>query len=268
MHALRFEKWEGLGNDFIVVESDREDAMTPGIARAICDRRFGVGADGVILVLPAVTSGATARMRVINSDGSIPEMCGNGLRCAVLHRAKGRASEIVFDTDAGERRCVVGADGQVTVDMGEVRVGGEVEIALDGETWSFTTADAGNPHAVSTREISDARFREVGPRIASHDRFPKGTNVEFARFGRDAIDLVVWERGAGATLACGTGACATAAVAVARGAFEAGKEIAVRLPGGELGVTIASSGRATMRGPARMTFAGELDLDAYAKRIG
>jgi diaminopimelate epimerase len=262
MHALRFEKWEGLGNDFVVVDAEREDAISPAIARAICDRRFGIGADGVILVLSG------PRMRVVNSDGSVPEMCGNGLRCAVLHATKGRAGEIVFETDAGARRCVVGADGHVTVDMGDVRVGEEVRVDIDGDTWSFTTADAGNPHAVTTREITPSRFLEIGPRIAKHERFARGTNVEFARFGADAIDVVVWERGAGATLACGTGACATAAVAVARGAFEADKEIAVRLPGGALGVTITKSGRAIMRGPARMTFSGEIDLDAYAKRAG
>src|SRR5438067_1096142 len=138
MHALRFEKYEGLGNDFVLLEHDREDAVTPTLARAICDRRFGVGGDGVLVLLPAKTSGAAARMRVVNADGSVPEMCGNGLRCAVLHVARSRgmrAGELVFDTDAGTRSCVVGEDGQVTVDMGEVRVTGETHIDLDGETW-------------------------------------------------------------------------------------------------------------------------------------
>ncbi len=269
MQALRFEKYEGLGNDFVLLEHDREDAVTASLVRAICDRRFGVGGDGVLVLLPPSAPGAAARMRVVNADGSVPEMCGNGLRCAVLHVARKRgmaAGELVFETDAGARSCVVGEDDQITVDMGEVRVTGEAHVDLDGDLWDLVTADAGNPHAVAIRDVPHARFAEVGPRLATHPTFPEGTNVELARFRAGAIDLDVWERGVGLTLACGTGACATAAVAVARGAFDAGKEIPVRLPGGVLHVTIATSGHAIMRGPARHAFGGELDLADYAKR--
>ncbi len=208
-------------------------------------------------------------MRVINADGSVPEMCGNGLRCAVLHVARKRrmrTGELVFETDAGTRSCVVGEDDQITVDMGEVRVTGEMRIDLDGDTWELVTADAGNPHAVAIRDVPHARFAEVGPRLAAHPEFPQGTNVELARFRAGGIDLDVWERGVGLTLACGTGACATAAVAVSKGAFDAGKDIPVRLPGGTLHVTMTPSGHAIMRGHARHAFGGELDLDDYAKR--
>ena len=269
MQALRFEKYEGLGNDFVLVEHDREDAMTASLVRAVCDRRVGVGGDGVLVVLPPSSPGADARMRVVNADGSVPEMCGNGLRCAVLHVATKRGmreGELTFETDAGPRRCRLGADGQITVDMGEVRVTGDAHVELDGDVWDLTTADAGNPHAIAVRDVPRARFAEVGPRLATHPMFPGGTNVELARFRAGAIDLDVWERGVGLTLACGTGACATAAVAVAKGAFEAGKEIPVHLPGGTLRVTITSSGHAVMRGPARRAFGGEVDLDDYEKR--
>jgi diaminopimelate epimerase len=273
MQDLRFHKYEGLGNDFVLVESDREDAVSPEGARALCDRRLGVGADGVLLVLPPRSKDAAARMRVLNADGSVPEMCGNGLRCAVLHVARSRArydarddrrgdelGEVVFDTDAGVRRCTVSADGQVTVDMGEVRVRGQAAIDLDGDRWELTLVDAGNPHAITTRAATRAEVDAVGPRVATHPTFPSGTNVEFARFGERSVDLVVWERGVGVTLACGTGACATVAAGVARGLVRAGEEISVRLPGGALAVTMDERGHAIMRGPARHVFSGTAPL--------
>jgi diaminopimelate epimerase len=273
MQALRFEKYEGLGNDFVLVETDREDGVAPSLARALCDRRFGVGADGVLLILPPASGGATARMRVLNADGSVPEMCGNGLRCAAVHVARRRGATtttttMTIDTDAGPRACTLGAGGEVTVDMGEVRVTGEARVDLDGDVWELTTADAGNPHAVAVRpatdltEPTDARcaLAEAGPRLATHPLFPGGTNVGLARYREGAIDLDVWERGVGLTLACGTGACAAAAVAVAKGAFEVGKEIPVRLPGGVLVVTMTPAGHAIMRGPARHVFGGEVDV--------
>ena len=268
--GLAFDKYEGLGNDFVLVEADREDAVTPAVARALCDRRFGVGADGVLLVLPPrdATSGAIARMKVINADGSVPEMCGNGLRCAVLHLARKQAratGDLTFDTDAGPKPCVVDdrdGRGLVTIDMGVVRVGDDVRIELGpdaADAWEVTLADAGNPHAIITRPATRAVIDAVGPRIATHARFPAGTNVEFATFRKTqprAIDLVVWERGVGVTQACGTGACATVAVGVAKKLLPAGEETIVNLPGGALSITVRTDGHAIMRGPARHVFAG------------
>jgi diaminopimelate epimerase len=259
-----FHKYEGLGNDFVLVEADRDDAMTPTEARALCDRRFGVGADGVLLLLPPTTPGAQARMRVLNADGSIPEMCGNGLRCAVLHVARARQQQsgaVIFDTDAGLRPCVIDdrdGGGLVTVDMGVVRVLDEVSVELDGDVWELVAADAGNPHVITTRPATRAVIDAVGPRLATHPRFAAGTNVEFATFHERALDLVVWERGVGVTLACGTGACATVAVGVAKGLVPRDEEVRVSLPGGALFVTICADGRAIMRGPARHVFSGEL----------
>ena len=279
--GLGFHKYEGLGNDFVLVEAEREDAVSPAFARDLCDRRFGIGADGVLLVLPPSSPGADARMRVLNADGSVPEMCGNGLRCAVLHYARDhrrRSGAVTFDTDAGVRPCVVddeGGRGLVTVDMGVVRVTGDVTIELGDpgdpgarDAWELTLADAGNPHAVTTRAASRAIIDAVGPRLATHPRFSAGTNVEFAVFRKGAIDLVVWERGVGVTHACGTGACATVAVGVARGVVAVGEEVTVNLPGGPLSVTMRDDGRAIMRGPARHVFSGETSETRETRTTG
>ena len=266
--GLGFHKYEGLGNDFVLVEAEREETVSPALARELCDRRFGVGADGVLLLLPARTSGADARMKVLNADGSVPEMCGNGLRCAVLHHARSRgrhSGEVTFDTDAGLRPCVVDDEngrGLVTVDMGVVRVTGEVTLDLGEagahDAWELTLADAGNPHAITTRPAKRAVINAVGPWLATHSRFPAGTNVEFAVYRKGAVDLVVWERGVGVTHACGTGACATVAVGVSRGVVDVGEEVTVNLPGGPLSVTIREDGRAIMRGPAHHVFSGNV----------
>jgi diaminopimelate epimerase len=203
-------------------------------------------------------------MVVVNADGSIPEMCGNGLRCAALHVARARGiaeGELVFDTGAGLRACVIDdrdARGVVTIDMGIVRVSAEdVAIDVDGDLWTFAVADAGNPHAVTMRRADRAQMEWVGRRVATHAHFPTGTNVEFARYGEHDVDLVVYERGVGITMACGTGACATVAVGVARGHLAASEEVRVRLPGGSLYVSVTEGGRVTMRGPARHVFSGE-----------
>jgi diaminopimelate epimerase len=281
---LRFHKYEGLGNDFLVVDATDEQAVSPELAVALCDRHRGIGGDGVLLVLPP-RGDAVARMRVINSDGSTPEMCGNGVRCVALHLVRGGkagAGTVAVDTDAGVRACTVdsltsGAGGptgaQVTVDMGIVRVLGDRPLRdlLDSATLAppssdlaCTLADAGNPHAVLFGTFTRADVERLGPRLSIHPSFPNGTNVEFAHAapadaagaGIGGIDLVVWERGAGLTLACGTGACATVAVACARGIAVHGRAVTVRLPGGPLEVTVEPSGRAMMRGPARYVFAG------------
>ena len=271
--ALPFHKYEGLGNDFILIDAtskqgEGEDAVSSAQASALCDRRFGVGADGVLLLLPPSSSTATARLKVLNADGSVPEMCGNGLRCAVLYVARklGQdAGEVVFDTDAGLRPCIVddrGRRGLVTVDMDVVRVTGDARIDLGDPHGEWDFADAGNPHAITTRAATRNVVDAVGPRVATHPRFPAGTNVEFAVFREGAIDLVVWERGVGVTHACGTGACATVAVGVARGLVAISEEITVNLPGGPLSVSIRPDGHAIMRGPAHHVFSGEAELAA------
>jgi diaminopimelate epimerase len=247
----RFAKYEGLGNDFVVIEGE-PDGVSKGDAVRLCDRRLGVGGDGVLVV------SSKPAMRVINADGSVPEMCGNGIRCVALHLAIERDLErgtIVIETDAGPRSCEIARSGflaSVRVDMGNVRFVGEREV--DGE--KLLLGDAGNPHAIMFGEFSNADVDALGPRLATHPAFPAGTNVEFARIVDGAIDLVVWERGVGRTLACGTGACATAVVALAKGLVR-GPRVRVSLPGGDLEI---EPGEPTfMTGPARLVFRGEVD---------
>jgi diaminopimelate epimerase len=261
----RFEKYEGLGNDFVVVDAANEEDVTSDLARNLCDRRRGVGGDGVLVILPASVDGADARMRVINADGSIAEMCGNGLRCAALHLAIRRGlarGELAIQSDAGVRRCAFersGDEAVVVADMGVVRVLGDVTVDAGGERVSLTRVDAGNPHAVSFRDITRDDFERLGPGLSVAPLFERGTNVEFARLAQDVLDVLVWERGAGATLACGTGACAAVAAARVKGVVAADGPVVVRLPGGDLEVRYdRATERATLRGPARRVFAGNL----------
>jgi diaminopimelate epimerase len=262
---LTFQKYEGLGNDFLLIDAADENELSSKAASALCDRHFGIGADGVLLLLPPRMPRCDTRMRVINADGSVPEMCGNGVRCVALRvaRARGLHEGLVrVETDAGERACAVedlrGA-GFVTVDMGAVRLGGDRQVELDGERITVGLADVGNPHAVLFGDFGRADVERLGPRLASHRDFPNGTNVEFARPRSDGFDLVVWERGVGVTLACGTGACATVVVARSKGLAAQGVPIAVHLPGGRLDVTLTNGGHTKMRGPARHVFSGVVD---------
>jgi diaminopimelate epimerase len=271
VEPARFDKYEGLGNDFIVFERLSLEEMSPARAVALCDRRRGVGADGVLLVLAPQGSDAVGRMHVVNADGSTPEMCGNGLRCVAFHlhrRARAASAiDLPIETDAGIRSCHVDpldarslAQAIVTVDMGVVRWLGDRTTAVAGRSLVVSVADVGNPHAVLFGSFSPAEIQEIGPALATAPDFPHGTNVEFARPAAEGIELVVWERGVGLTLACGTGACATAAVACAKGLARAGELQRLRLPGGALEVSVDAGGRATMRGPARHVFSGEVLL--------
>jgi len=269
--AFAFVKAEGLGNDFLIVDGrgaalDALAARLQPLTRAICDRHRGVGADGLLLVGDATGPGADVTMRVINADGSRPQMCGNGLRCVALWlaRSEGRDTWCV-DTDAGPRRCRVidspdGAD--IDVDMGAVVHGEPVVLTpTGGAARSFARVSMGNPHAVAfvaEGEDPEGLARGLGPLLERDPVFPEGTNVEFARIERDAVTLWVWERGCGITDACGTGACATAAAAVATGQLPAGQPLVVTLPGGPLWITVPRDPGepVRMRGPARLVFTG------------
>jgi diaminopimelate epimerase len=261
---IAFCKYEGLGNDFVLVRAEREDEITVELAQQLCDRRRGIGADGVLMILPPRSPGSVATMRILNADGSVPEMCGNGLRCVALFVARSRglsSAELTFDTDAGPKPCTIddrGGEGLVTVNMGLVRWTDDVAIELDGKTWNFALADAGNPHAITVQPATDADILGVGPAVEKHARFPSGTNVEFATVRSPTeIDVIVWERGVGLTQACGTGACATVAVAQTKGLIPAGNhDVTVRLPGGALRIRLDAQGGCMMQGPARHVFEG------------
>jgi diaminopimelate epimerase len=280
--ALRFSKYEGLGNDFLVVEQGAGPAIEPALAARLCDRHFGVGGDGVLL------TGVDARgpfMKVLNADGSIPEMCGNGLRCVALYLVqRGLVKERVFTvaTDAGPHQVEVtprgssswqqGGDVQVmmrpaSLDSAEVLKDGkgpfiEQPFAVNGHSVKLTTVSMGNPHAV-TFDALPAPPSELGPRIAKDPRFKASANIGFAKMhGPTHLDLTVWERGVGFTLACGTGACAAAVAAVETGRAERDRAITVHLPGGPLTIRVGAAGAPlAMTGPAHHVFDGETKLE-------
>jgi diaminopimelate epimerase len=261
--ALRFAKYQGLGNDFVVVEGD--ELMSADRARRLCDRRRGVGADGVLSILPARAGGA-AYMHIYNSDGSVAAMCGNGVRCVARHLAETRAlaGDLVVETDAGPRRCriVRGAGGAVetiAVDMGPARVEGEQVFEVAGERLHALRVSMGNPHAVFFDRATRERAAAIGPLVEA--AVPGGVNVGFATVRDGGVDLVVWERGAGLTEACGTGACAAAVAAVNTGRAQPGAPIEVRLPGGPLAIVVGPDLVAVeMRGPAEKAFDGTTPL--------
>ncbi len=285
MRTLSFEKYEGLGNDFVIVEGP-EALLSIDEVIALCDRHRGIGADGVLFVEQGSDgSGALPSMRVINADGSRAEMCGNGLRCVALHLVRRGALEPAFevDTDAGPHACRVlevrGAEGRIEVAMRpaslrpeEVPVRREgpmidVEVATLGMPVHLTAVSMGNPHAVLFDEVGAARLR-LGPAIQELPLFPQKANVGFARLleepgaeGARVMELHVYERGAGWTQACGTGACAAVVAAVETRRAMRGEPIEVRLPGGSLEIVVGAPGeRIRMTGPARHVFSGTLQL--------
>ncbi|HEX4478700.1 MAG TPA: diaminopimelate epimerase [Polyangiaceae bacterium] len=259
--TLAFEKYEGLGNDFVVLEA--AGALSTELVTRICDRHFGVGADGVLIVAPAQTDGARARMIVQNADGSRPEMCGNGLRCVALHLAKQAGvdrAEFVVDTDAGPRRCKIERhddEASVAIDMGRAERLGEYRTTFDRREYVFERVSTGNPHAICLGVFPDlAIVDRLGPQVSA--AIPGGTNVEFVAMREPrAFDVVVWERGVGRTLACGTGAVATGAALGFTGRVPFGEPLAIRLPGGTLEVSVGVAPfETTLRGPARRVFGG------------
>jgi diaminopimelate epimerase len=259
--AQRFWKYHGLGNDFVVVEGP--DLMTADRARALCDRRRGIGGDGVLSVLPA-RAGGVAYMHIYNSDGSVAAMCGNGIRCVARHVAelRGLQGELVVETDAGPRRCTVnrGPSGveSVTVDMGRAVVQGEEVFLVGGEAVRTLRVSMGNPHAVALDGPLPSRARELGPLIEA--AVPGGVNVGFGRASGRQVDLVVWERGAGLTEACGTGACAAAVTAIHERRLEGQGPVTVWLPGGPLTIDVGPDLSVRMTGPAERVFVGETGL--------
>lgn len=263
MSSLRFSKYQGLGNDFIVVDVKSPGELSVERATRLCDRHFGVGADGVLLV-SAGGHGARARMTVINADGSRPEMCGNGLRCVALHlasHADEASSSFLVETDAGLLGCEVTRDGdhaQVRTEMGVARVLAPLDFDHQGEPLVFQRVTTGNPHAILfDREFDTPSIDELGPRVSA--AIEGGSNIEFVQQrGPARFDVVVWERGVGRTLACGTGAVATAVAAVSLGRAEHGSPIEVDLPGGTLVIEVDRGLDTRLSGPAVRVYDGEL----------
>lgn len=272
MSEVAFVKMHGLGNDFVVLDARRQPlALANGQVRAIADRRAGVGCDQLIVIEPPVSTGADAFMRIFNADGGEVDACGNATRCiaAMLMREAG-AEAVAIDTGAGRLHCRFAGNGLVSVDMGEVRRDWR-EIPLSGPADTLHLAltlgpladpvavNVGNPHCVFVVPNAEAVPLDVlGPQIEHHPLFPQRTNVEVAQvLDAQTVRMRVWERGAGITRACGTGACAAAAATHARGLT--GPQVDVRLDGGVLHIEIDERGHALMTGPAAVSFSGRLD---------
>lgn len=279
-----FGKYHGIGNHFIVIQrlNRPDDLPSPDLIRALCMPAFGVGADGIIIGLPAERAGADFRMRMFNPDGSEAGMCGNGIRCLAKYLYDNdytHKTRMVIETAAGLHHidCRPGADKRVEaveVDMGPprfrpedvpIRVAGadfiEQPLAVDGRTFTASAVSMGNPHVVIFEAVSDAELHRYGPLLEHHPLFPSRTNVHFVEVGTDELRVKVWERGAGATLACGTGACAVAAVAVRTGRVDGAAPITVRLPGGPLTIRVSAGFESIrMTGPAVAVFQGRVEL--------
>lgn len=287
---LRFAKYQGTGNDFVmVVDLDDERPLDPGSVRALCDRRRGVGADGVIRVVRATDPGARFVMDYRNADGSVAEMCGNGARCVgKLVHDLGLIEELVFGiaTPGGIRELQLHEDqgrvDRVTVEMGtpgftraaipmrgaawETYLGEPFDIG--GVTVTASAVSMGNPHLVLFLDDDPgaAHVAHIGPALEHHELFPEGTNVEFVRVGADGIDARVWERGSGETLACGSGACAIVATASESGLSP--RRALVRFPGGPLDVDRRESGEVMLTGDVEHVFDGVVDIDRLRDRMG
>jgi diaminopimelate epimerase len=281
---MEFSKYHGLGNDFILVDNRHQPdpLVSPETAAAWCDRHFGIGADGVIFALPGQND-TDYTMRIYNSDGSEPEMCGNGIRCLAkfletLETADDKAPHAPhtyrIHTLAGIIFPTLQADGQVTVDMGTpILVAQDIPttlgtpddnvvslpISVAGQDWAVTCVSMGNPHCITfVDDVAAIDLEKIGPQFEHHPAFPQRINTEFIQVVRpDYLKMRVWERGAGITLACGTGACASLVAGVLNGRCD--RTATVELPGGPLKIEwSAVDDRISMTGPAQLVFRGSV----------
>ncbi|MEC5399601.1 diaminopimelate epimerase [Uliginosibacterium sp. H1] len=274
---LQFTKMQGLGNDFVVIDAVRQPiAMTPQLAARLGDRRFGVGADQILIVEKSETAGVDFRYRIFNNDGSEVEQCGNGARCFVryvIDHGLTDKTEIRVETKSGLITPRVVEGGLVTVDMGvpvfePARIpfqsntdAVEQPLQVGADTVSITAVSMGNPHAVQVvADVDTAAVETQGPVIESHPRFPARVNAGFMQVvDAHTIRLRVYERGAGETLACGTGACAAVVAGIRRSLLQS--PVRVQTRGGDLSIAWDGVGAPVMMtGPAVSVFEGEIDL--------
>ena len=277
MATIAFTKMHGLGNDFVVLDARR--TAPAGLAKKaalICDRRFGVGCDQILVILPSKK--ADYKMRIFNADGSEVEMCGNGIRCFAKYlwdrndRVIRKKGALEVETLAGVIRPKIKRGGMVEVDMGEPVLEGravptifdgrvkDYPITAGGREYRFTAVSMGNPHCVIfTNDVDAVDLAVEGPALERHPAFPNRVNVEFVQVtGPDRLKVRVWERGSGATMACGTGACAVAVAASLSG--KAGRRSRIDLPGGSLDIRWGEDNRVYMTGPAVEVFSGVMNI--------
>ena len=279
---MKFTKMQGIGNDYIYVNCFEEQVVNPEqLSVRLSDRRFGIGGDGLILIMPSQI--ADFKMRIFNADGSEAVMCGNGTRCIgkyVYEHGLTNKPHITLETNSGikylELHCTGDQVTSVTVDMGKaILTPREIPVESDSQEpfvakpvqvgdrlERLTCVSVGNPHAiVFCDRVEDLDLEKLGPLFEHHSIFPDRVNTEFVRVIDDhTLQMRVWERGSGETLACGTGACATTVAAVLNGYCPQGEPILVQLRGGDLTITYQADGTVMMTGPAEEVFQGEINL--------
>lgn len=278
---MKFTKMQGIGNDYVYVNCFEEAVADPErVSEIISDRHFGIGADGLVLIMPS--DKADFRMRMFNADGSEGNMCGNATRCIgkfVYDNHLTDKTSITLETRSGIKKLTLypenGKVKTVLVDMGKavlkpadipMNVSGDTfinkPITVDGKEVFITAVSMGNPHAVTyVDDVDSLELEKIGPSFENHPLFPERVNTEFIKIlDESTMQMRVWERGSGETWACGTGACAATAASVLNGYFPHDKEITVKLRGGDLFITYKSDGTVLMRGPAETVFTGEIDV--------
>jgi diaminopimelate epimerase len=268
---LPFTKMHGLGNDFVVLDARKLGIpMDASLAKAIADRRLGIGCDQILMIEPATEDGADISMRILNADGGEVDACGNGTRCvAALMMAEAESEEVRVQTNAGILVATAGEEGYIAVDMGPANLDWQaIPLAAEADTLKLdltvgmlsdpVAVNVGNPHAVFfVEDVASVPLEELGPEIETHAMFPERTNVEIAQILPDgSIRLRVWERGVGITRACGTGACATL-IAASRREFS-GRHATVILDGGALGIEWREDNHVIMVGPVATSYTGSI----------
>lgn len=278
---MRFTKMQGIGNDYIYVNCFKENVPDPeSVSIKVSDRHFGIGGDGLVLIMPS--DKADFRMRMFNADGSEGMMCGNASRCIgkyVYDKGLTDKTDITLETKSGIKKLHLNPENgkvkTVEVDMGEailkprdipMNADGDSfvnkPVAVDGREQNITAVSMGNPHAVIfTVSIDKLDFEKIGPSYENHPLFPERVNTEFCEvIDSRTLKMRVWERGSGETWACGTGACATAVAAVLNGLCKRDEEITLKLRGGDLKITYRSDNHVIMCGEAETVFEGEINL--------
>lgn len=278
---MKFTKMQGIGNDYIYVNCFKEDVPNPNqVSVKVSDRHFGIGGDGLVLIMPS--DKADFRMRMFNADGSEGMMCGNATRCIgkyVYDNGMTDKTEITLETKSGIKYLRLNAENgkvkTVDVDMGEaVLKPKDIPMKADGDSFiskpimvngrevNVTAVSMGNPHAVIfTAGVDALDLEKMGPDYEKHPIFPEGVNTEFCEvIDGHTIKMRVWERGSGETWACGTGACATAVAAVLNGFCKRDEEITLKLRGGDLKITYRSDNHVIMCGAAETVFDGEINI--------
>lgn len=278
---MKFTKMQGIGNDYIYVNCFEEKVDDPErVSQIVSDRHFGIGGDGLVLIMPSEK--ADFRMRMFNADGSEGNMCGNATRCIgkfVYDNGLTDKTEITLETKSGIKYLTLypenGKVKTVLVNMGKaVLTPADIPMKAEGESFInkpievlgsevyITAVSMGNPHAVTyVDDVMSLDLEKIGPAFENHPIFPERVNTEFIKvLDSHTIQMRVWERGSGETWACGTGACAAAVASVKNGYFKNGEEIAVKLRGGDLFITYNTDGTVLMRGAAETVFTGEIDI--------